>query len=112
MTTEWKVWVLFCKAFEFDPLEPSEKMFCLFITFLSRSMKASLIIAYLNGVRGRLKEFGKVAPTADNFFVKRFIAGVKRIKGDEVDAKAAFSPRILMEIFKKLNFSAAEDWAL
>lgn len=109
---EWKAWLVFCKAYDFEPLTPTEEAFILFATFLSLSMAVSSVEAYVGGVRRLLQLLGANPPSSKNLAVNRIIQGMSRAKGREVDAKEAITPEMLLQIRGLLDWKADEDWLM
>ena len=109
---EWKAWLVFCRAYGFEPLIPTEESFALFATFLSLTMAVSSVEVYIGGVRRMLDLVGCNPPSSKNLAVNRVLMGMAREKGREVDAKEAMTPAMLLQIKKLLSWKADEDWLM
>ena len=97
-----------------SPLPASEWTLMLFVTHLSRTIKASSIKVYLAGIRSLHIENGFANPLANCLRLERVLRGVKRAQGVSKSERLPVTFAVLSRIHAVLNFACYDDalfWA-
>lgn len=103
---QWQAYHLFCEAFELRALPASTRTICLFIQFLSRTMKsAESIRNYVSGVRTLHILTDTDYTGVRQFEVNLALRGVARLHPHCPNRAAPITPQILCEFSKLLNLA-------
>lgn len=97
-----------------SPLPASEWTLMLFVSHLSRTIKASSIKVYLAAVRSLHIENGFPNPLSNCLRLERVIRGIKRSQGISKRERLPVTVTVLLRIREKLNFQCYDDillWA-
>lgn len=87
---------------------------CLYITYLSDTLKYTTICNYLSAVWSLHDFMGCCSPAKDSFLVKCTMMGAKRLLGDSVLSADPLLPKDLMLMYSHLDFKSLSDlmfWA-
>lgn len=103
-------WYKFCEGFGVPhPLPAREGDLCLYVTFLSRSLKYDTIRGYLFGLRSHHIESGHADPLADTPLLHKMLRGIKKIQG-QADKKPKFPVTLaLLELIHPLIDPSSHD---
>ncbi|XP_033737479.1 uncharacterized protein LOC117325409 [Pecten maximus] len=103
---QWQAFFLFCEAFQREPLPVNTQTICLYIQFLSRSMKSpDSIRNYVSGVKTLHILTDTDYSQVRQFEVNLALRGVARLNPHCPHRASPITPRILLEFVKFINFS-------
>ena len=97
--SQWNKFACFCQYMGDELLPISQSDLCLYIQFLSRSLKSpQSILNYVNGLRVLHKFLGLQFPARDEFLVRLTMKGVARILNHVPNRASPITPDILRRI--------------
>ncbi|XP_069136376.1 uncharacterized protein [Argopecten irradians] len=115
LQTQWKAYFLFCEAFGLVAIPTCTEVLCLFIQFLSRSMKSSDSIRnYVSGVKS-LHLLSDIPFEVRSYEVNLALRGISRLNPHLPVQAAPITPSILQDIYRILDLSDpshASFWCL
>jgi hypothetical protein len=109
------LWFLFlewsgsCIFHHGSPLPASEWTLILFITELSRSLKASSIKVYLSGIRSLHVENSFHNPLKNRPHLEQVLCGIKRLQGFEGRPRRPITAAVLRSLHSIINHSTYKD---
>ena len=113
---QWKLFVMFCIYFSFEPIPASVECICLFAQFLSRSFKAPTSIRnYVSGIKTMHLLLDIPYLAKDSIELKLTLRGIARKLPHMPKQAAPLSPNILSRLRQFFDFSKPLDstiWAL
>lgn len=113
---QWKLFIMFCTYFSFNPLPATIECLCLYAQFLSRSFKSvSSICNYISGVRTLHVLLDSPYEADNSVELKMTLRGLRRTKPHKVRQAAPLCPRLLARIYVNIVFQdpvQATLWAL
>lgn len=116
LKVHWRAFLLFCNFFQLKAIPADLETICLFIQFLSRSLKSvSSIKNYISGVRTLHLLLQFPFPHLEEFSLKLLFRGIARCNPHTVKQAQPITPEILFEIRKHLDLSNCNDatfWCL
>ena len=96
-------WIVFCKHYKLNLLNPSDRDLCRWIVFMAQTCSFRTTKVYLAGIRDLvLEQGGEWKPLRERFVVLRTLQGLKRETGAGVKRKQAITPAILRTMQKYL----------
>ena len=107
---QWKLFLMFCMYFVFEPLPASIECVCLFAQFLSRSFKAPTSIRnYVSGVKTMHLLLDVPYPAKDSVELKLALRGISRNLPHVPKQAAPLSPNILRQMYQFFYFTKELD---
>lgn len=100
-----KSYLTFCELFE-DNLSPypcDAEQVCFYMSFLARRLCYSSIRNYLSGLNNHLKDLGCPPINYEDHGIKKCMAGIRRLKGQEVKQAAPLLPLELLRVFSVMH---------
>ena len=102
-----KAYLAFCEVFE-DHVYPypcDADQICLYMSYLARRLCYSSVRNYLSGLNNHLKDLGCAPIDYKNHGIKKCMAGIRRVKGNEVKQATPLLPGDLIRLFAELGRS-------
>ena len=113
---QWKLFIMFCIYFSFEPLPASVECLCLYAQFLSRSFKAPTSIRnYVSGVKTMHVLLDVTYLGKDSIELKLTLKGISRKLPHMPRQASPLSPNILGRLYPLLDHTKPLDctiWAL
>ncbi|XP_021350861.1 uncharacterized protein LOC110460989 [Mizuhopecten yessoensis] len=104
--TQWKAYFLFCEVFNFQSLPTDTNIVCLFIQFLSRSMRSTDSIRnYVSGVK-TLHLLSDIPFVVRQYEVSLALRGIARLHPHLPLRAAPMTPLILLDIYRVLDMES------
>lgn len=105
MNSRIRKYLTFCETFRRAPNSCDADQICLFITWLSKSMRYASIRSYLSSLNLHLKSLGLAAIDYENFNIKRCLSGARRALGDAPRQAEPILPSQLAAMLSRLSDS-------
>ena len=109
LLSQWKAYFLFCTYFDINPYDITVVNLCVYVQFLSRSLKCyTSVLNYLGSIKSLFALMGIDYPiyTPD---LKLTLRGLKRVMAAEVKQAQPIDPLVLADIFKVIDISNPQD---
>ena len=112
--SQWRRFGEFCELYELRTIPATVETICLYITYLTKSVKYVTIVNYLSGVWTMHDYYGVPHVDRTSFLIRMTLQGAKRLLGAEADRAAPILPSDLREMYKCIDVRATGDlvfWA-
>ena len=96
-----KAYLAFCEVFEdhICPYPCDADQICLYMSYLARRLCYSSVRNYLSGLNNHLKDLGCPPIDYKDHGIKKCMAGIRRVKGNEVKQATPLLPGDLVRLF-------------
>lgn len=107
--SRWKRYIDFCQSNNLTPVPGDIITVARFLIHLASSCKYTTCNNYLSSIVGLHKFFGADSSFRESFVIQLVMKGLGRRLGKNVSQKIGLSPRQMIDIHNKLDFSEVND---